>query len=644
MSRRACAFLVGMLLAATSLGTAIAHEADGQRHIHQLGDGIADTPKEMDQLQASLDDQHGPGTGHLPGSSLNVELVGKVTVSGATGVDKPSHIADVTTRGNYAYLAARRLNTAPCGQGGFYTVDIANPASPTEVGFTAFPPDSYPGEGMQALHLSTASFTGDILVANNENCGSNAARVGGMSIYDIRNPTAIAPLAIGKGDTNNGALPRARQIHSVFAWDAGANAFAIMVDNEEITDVDIMNITDPANPVQIAEVSILNWPDAHSPLANGESVFLHDMVVKKIDGHWFALLSYWDAGWIILNVDNPASPVFVDDSNYPDPDPLLGFSPPEGNAHQAEWSSNNKFIVGTDEDFSPARTSFQITSGPNAAFYGAGQFSWTVPITEANAFAGSTIWGGSGCVEDTNLNGISDRAELPPAATSGAQVAVFSRGVCFFSDKVRTAEEAGYTKVIIGQSHGGTRNGLTPNGFTCGAQGSPTLGTASGICVGHRAMHLLFDDVPSYVGAEFADMPAIGALGASVSATTTFDGWGTVQLLNAQTLQTIDNYAVAEGIDAAYATGFGTLSVHEVATDPRANVNLAYLSYYDAGLRVIKFGKNGMEEVGHYVDAGGNDFWGVEVTQAVNPSGRGAPLLLMSDRDSGLWIFRYTGD
>jgi len=54
-------------------------------------------------------EQHGGPGGHLPGSSANVDLVGQVTVSGATGVDKPGHIADVAVGGNHAYLAARRL-------------------------------------------------------------------------------------------------------------------------------------------------------------------------------------------------------------------------------------------------------------------------------------------------------------------------------------------------------------------------------------------------------------------------------------------------------------------------------------------------------------------------------------------------------
>ena len=642
MHKRWFVLPVATLLASAVVGTATAHPGGGlgpDGDARRVGDGTVDTPVEAERAHDHAEQHGGPG-GHLPGSSENVELVGRVDVSGAMGVDKPGHIADVAAFGNYAYLAARRLNTSPCGPGGFYTVDISDPANPTEVGFTAFPPDSYPGEGMHVIKLNTPKFNGDVLLTNNENCGTSAARVGGMSLYDVTNPTAITPLAIGKGDTNGGTLTRARQIHSVFAWQAGKRAFAIIVDNEEITDVDIMEITDPRNPVMIAERSILDWPDAQAPLANGESIFLHDMVVKKVNSNYLALLSYWDAGWIVLNVNDPANPVFVNDSNYPVPDPLLGFDPPEGNAHQGEWSHNNKFIIGTDEDFSPNRLKFEITDGPNASFYGGGQFGWTVPITEANPFSGSTVWGGSGCEEDVNRNGVSDRAEVPSQAATGAAVVVFTRGVCFFSKNVESGQLAGYDQVIIIQSHVGTRSGLTPNGFTCGGQGHSFTITASAICVGHRAGHLMFQDPPAYTGADVADMPAIGTLGASVDATTTFDGWGTIHLLNAATLEEVDNYSIPEAIDPAFASGSGTMSVHEVAMDKA--LDLAYLSWYDAGIRVVKFGSSGIEEVGHYVDAGGNDFWGVEAHRLpADPTE--TTYILGSDRDSGLWIFRYTG-
>jgi len=44
--------------------------------------------------------------------------------------------------------------------------------------------------------------------------------------------------------------------------------------------------------------------------------------------------------------------------------------------------------------------------------------------------------------------------------------------------------------------------------------------------------------------------------------------------------------------------------------------------------------------VGHFIDQGGNDFWGIEPIQLGN---RGQPLVPASDRDFGLYLFRYTG-
>lgn len=598
------------------------------------------TPQFDDPEIAGHDDQHGGPDGHLPGTSKNVALVAKLDVSGATGTDRPEHIADVAVFGKYAYLAARRLNTDPCGTGGFYTVDVSDPKHPQEISFTAFPAGSYPGEGMQVISLDTASFKGDVLVTNNEICSAAPEAVGGMSIFNVTDPTNIVPLAIGKGDFNDGTQTVANQEHSVFAWQASNRAFAMMSDDEEqsIGDVDIMEITDPANPILIAETSISDWPNAEVG-ANGQTVFNHDMVVKKIRGHWIGLLSYWDSGWVILNLDDPANPVFVDDSTYPDPEKLLGFTPPEGNAHQGEWTVNNKYIVGTDEDFSPSRTSFEITDGPNAGVYGAGEFGWTVPINTlpGGTFQGAkTVWGGTGCVEDVDGNGVSDRDEVPTKAATGADTVVFTRGVCFFSIKVESGQLAGYDKVIVIQSHTATAGGQFADGFFCGGQGHPFTITASALCLGHRGGHLLFGDTPEYTSPPGADIP-LGAIGAGVKATSVFDGWGGVHLLNARTLQEIDNYAIPEALDPAFATGFGALSVHEVATDPSRD-DLAYLSYYAGGIRVLKVGANGIKEVGRYIDAEGNNFWGVEAKEI-----KGKTYIFGSDRDSGLWIFRYTG-
>jgi hypothetical protein len=123
-----------------------------------------------------------------------------------------------------------------------------------------------------------------------------------------------------------------------------------------------------------------------------------------------------------------------------------------------------------------------------------------------------------------------------------------------------------------------------------------------------------------------------------------FDGWGYVRLFATDipvptrqieaSITQIDTYAIPESQDPAFASGFGDLSVHEVAMDP--DENLAYFSYYSGGFRVVEYGNNGMREVGAFIDEGGNNFWGVEVYEQ-----DGEKYILASDRDFGLYVFQY---
>lgn len=48
----------------------------------------------------------------------------------------------------------------------------------------------------------------------------------------------------------------------------------------------------------------------------------------------------------------------------------------------------------------------------------------------------------------------------------------------------------------------------------------------------------------------------------------------------------LDTFAIPEAMDPAFASGFGDLTVHEVATDPTDH-SLRYLSYYSGGLRAV---------------------------------------------------------
>jgi len=173
--------------------------------------------------------QHGQNAGHLPGSKTdNVDLVSKLKLKNVV----PEKIADVGVLGRYAYLAAWGVVT--CKYNGVHVVNIADVTNPREVAFIQAKEGSYPGEGVQALHLDTPYFNGDLLVSNNEKCNDKAG-FGGMNLYDVTNPEHPTPLAEGVGDftVNGQGKKAANEIHSVFAWDAGNKAYAVIVDSEE---------------------------------------------------------------------------------------------------------------------------------------------------------------------------------------------------------------------------------------------------------------------------------------------------------------------------------------------------------------------------------------------------------------------------
>jgi hypothetical protein len=653
VGRRHAGGLLAVILA-WSLGTAGAVSA----HHNDGGSADAGIQSAKSVTEAMLD-HHGGLEGHLPPSVKNLRLVSRLQLT-----QQPSGIADVGYFKGFAYLAAWAPECPSNGGtgGGVHIVDVRNPNNPTKVGFISSGPNEHPGEGIHLMSVDTPSFKGDLLLFNNEVCDFAAPSTLGMQIWNVTNPANPVKLS-AFGDATPPSDPNLTQdstyhsIHSVQGFTQPGKAFAVIVDNDEVflgglKDVDIVDITNPAAPVMATEESLEDWPGAQGAYANGDTVFHHDLQFKRIGGNDLLAVSYWDAGQVVLNVNDPYNPVFVGDSNFLTPDPETGFPFSEGNSHEGYWSSNNKFFISSDEDFSPFRTSFEITSGPNAGAYPAGEFGWTVPIASqpGGEITGSTIFGGRGCISGSG-DPIPGEPVPQTAAQSGADTIVFSRGGCFFSTKVESGQNLGYTNVIVGQSHGATRGGLLVDGFFCGGQGHDFTVTASAVCIGHRAMHLIFSDTPEYTGPEGGDIP-LNTLGADYLATPAFDSWGYINLHDATNpdLPIIDTHALVEQLHPGYSSGFGTLSVHEVKTDPRPNVNIAYVSWYNAGLRVVEFGPKGMEEVGHYIGPDGNDFWGVfpigDETAGHGYSSKGpyeAPLILASDRDYGLYILRYTG-
>ena len=594
--------------------------------------------------------QHGPIEGHLPPKQENVALIGKAGLTAPPGTDgdMTGRVADVAAFGDFAYLNSFR--SADCHGGGAWIVDMSDPTAPFEVDFLPTTDGNFAGEGAQVITAKHGPFAGrQLYVHQNETCDAALAAatgkarfLGGINIWDVTDPTNPVMLVEHAGD-NDGVRQNPNTVHSVFAWNSHVDekVYAVLQDNAEFTDIDIMDITDPTNPVMVNDtldlfdvfgIGVDNHPDL-------QTIFNHDMVVSRKGDRYIMNVNYWDGGYVLLDVTNPTpgNISLITNWTFPDLDDqrlLHGEEiTPEGNAHQSELSPDFNFMIGTDEDFGPFRLTGTLTSGGFAGF--------TFPVTSASGtppvhhdpgdpgqdvrIEGPTTWVGLAC----------DPAAVPP----GEGTALIERGVCAFQVKLNNVVAAGYDAVIVF------------NSAISGCNARVTMLAAGDIpfvfAPREAGLRILGIDALGDAACTTA-APPLGTPSADVEIEPTFDGWGYVRLFRTKvpgevgqtgSIEQIDTYAIPEGQDEDFAMGFGDLTVHEVAMDPRRGTGLAYLSYYAGGFRVVEYGNHGIKEVGAFIDEGGNNFWGVDVHKHKD----GKHYVLASDRDFGLYIFQYTG-
>jgi hypothetical protein len=225
---------------------------------------------------------------------------------------------------------------------------------------------------------------------------------------------------------------------------------------------------------------------------------------------------------------------------------------------------------------------------------------------------------------------------VPPGDPNTVDIAVVERGVCLFTEKVASVIAAGGYDAVLVFNRTGTDACNGSLGMS--VEGDiPTFGVAPR-GQGFAIFNQPYDNAACLAGTGPAQLPvALGTAGDTLTFSSSFDGWGYVHLFDRVTMTELDTYAIPQAHDPAFATGFGDLSVHEVATSA-VQADLAYYSYYSGGFRVTRIVGGKLQEVGHFIDQGGNNFWGVQVFQH-----NGQEYVAASDRDLGLYIFRYTG-
>ncbi|MDX2938534.1 PA domain-containing protein [Streptomyces ipomoeae] len=254
-----------------------------------------------------------------------------------------------------------------------------------------------------------------------------------------------------------------------------------------------------------------------------------------------------------------------------------------------------------------------------------------IPLQQGRTVTGPGVYTGMAC---------DGSADVPPGDPTAVDIAVVERGVCFPPEKIANVEAAGGYDAILVFNRTGSDACDVQDWMDPGTAGTlPTFGIVPR-SQGFALFDQPYNDDDCLADTGTTPLPvAIGTKSDRLTLSSVFDGWGYAHLYRNEggKLTELDTYAIDETHDPAYASGFGDLTVHEVATSG-VRPDLAYFSYYGGGLRVVKIKNNKLVETGRYIDERGNDFWGVQTFRH-----HGKEYVAASDCDFGLYLFQYTG-
>ena len=344
-------------------------------------------------------------------------------------------------------------------------------------------------------------------------------------------------------------------------------------------------------------------------------------------------MSYWDGGYVLLDVTDPrpGQVTLIAESDFAllDEEQLARGNEiaPEGNAHQSELSANRKYLIATDEDFNPfARHRHHRRPGRTpGSEYRANSANATPPIDEGTEITGRPH------VRRTRL-----RHDHPRLGATGHRRRPRRAG------RLHLPGEAGqhHRRRLQRRDRVQRRPARLPGRRHDGRQG-----TIPFVFVNRDVGLRLLDQT---IGADVCTQPRRQR--APPTATTTI-AVGVRRLgLRADVPHRRPQAAGPNRVDPPDrhlrhprsprpGVRHGVRRPVGPRGRPRPRHALAYFSYYAGGFRVVSYDHDRLEEVGAFIDEGGNNFWGVEIWHDEN----GEKFVLASDRDFGLYIFQYTG-
>ena len=469
-----------------------AHPDPGDDHAHD-GSGDLEAPSDPSDGLETLD----ANTANVISTGPTAKVTKNLDVAGRGERIDGDATTDVWAYGNYAYTGTFG---SPCGgdsEAGIWVWDTHNPTKPTFETVILSP------LGSRTNDVRVAGMnSGDVLVHSNESC---AGGPGGFEIYNVDDPTNPVDLASVRIDDPNPLTPfifgpiTDVGVHNLWLFTQGERDYVGVTTETAYGNFHIYEITDPTSPVLtsfwgaeesfdpgvVASGDFGRNLDAAIWLTNGYGAsanrFLHDVTISA-DGTE-AYLANWDAGLILLDISNPASPALVSIAI----DPVNGSLDGEVNSHSVWPSEDGNIVVEGEEDFSAweatvapgnvtfgngnpipgvmvatssgdafevsqtgnagsvSATSVSVDSGPLAgSTYSANEFSGNNFPLGDDSVDGNFVFIGRGCNVD-----LIDNAD----ALAEGGIAIVRRGACTFAEKAQNAAAAGADAIVIANNN-----------------------------------------------------------------------------------------------------------------------------------------------------------------------------------------------
>jgi hypothetical protein len=332
-------------------GTALAAPKNGD-------DLLKDEAHRLEQIKKTF------SGGNKGGSAWNIEVVAHHDLGGR------GFNGDVWTHDGFAYVGHwgftdwatgndRFCPTAP--NNGIAVVDATDPAAPSMVARLQNP-DGTSAEDVVVYTAEFGPLAGrDIAVSGIQVCGGSGSDMSlprGLQLWDVTDPAH--PLELGSWDSecctrgvHEFEVEDRPDLGRTFAYvTVPTSRYADAATPSGYRDADgdgdfrLIDITDPADPFQVSEWGI---QDVGGPFYGGQGCdpdanYGHG-AEPSADGT-LVYLSYWDSGFIRLDLTDPAHPVFEGRTVYP--------ADADGDAHSSQWDEGRELLFGADEDFCKA--------------------------------------------------------------------------------------------------------------------------------------------------------------------------------------------------------------------------------------------------------------------------------------------------